>query len=360
MESLNQSNELMSKHQERTVSGPWRITFDTNPDTCNMYCIMCEEHSEYSPLKKQRISSGMSPRLMDVNIIRKTVREMKPLGLKEIIPSTMGEPLLYENFLEILDICRENGVKLNLTTNGTWPKYGAREWGRLICPLTTDIKVSWNGAAAVTQESIMKGSLFHRRMSELKELISARDEIATEGGNYCTITLQCTFMENNIQELPQLVRMGIELGVDRIKGHQLWAHFPEIKALDLRRSVDSIRKWNRIVDECEDIASQKIKPNGTKIVLDNFLRLDENLTETMPEDWGCPFLGKEAWINYEGRFDPCCAPDAERRNLGYYGNVRDNGLKSIWTGSNYQKLINDHIQNPVCRKCNMRRPNPRG
>ena len=29
-------------------SGPWRITFDTNPDDCNLHCIMCEDHSPYS------------------------------------------------------------------------------------------------------------------------------------------------------------------------------------------------------------------------------------------------------------------------------------------------------------------------
>ena len=29
-------------------SGPWRITFDTNPDDCNLHCIMCEDHWPYS------------------------------------------------------------------------------------------------------------------------------------------------------------------------------------------------------------------------------------------------------------------------------------------------------------------------
>lgn len=337
-------------------SGPWRITFDTNPDNCNMYCIMCEEHSEFSPLRRDRISSGRPPRIMDISIIRKTVEEMKPFGLKEIIPSTMGEPLLYDDFLEILNICRKNGVKLNLTTNGTWPKFGATEWGKLICPVAKDIKISWNGATEITQESIMKGSSFHRRLKDLRDLISARNIIATNGGNYCSITLQCTFMENNILELPELVKMGINLGIDRIKGHHLWTHFPEIKALDLRRSADSIRQWNDTVDKCEEIASRVKRPDGSSIVLDNFLRLDDKLAETMPVEWQCPFLGKEAWVNHEGRFDPCCAPDAERRKLGYFGNVNDNGMKHIWMGENYGKLRENYMQNHVCMGCNMRRP----
>lgn len=360
MESLDQDIERRFKETTGNFSGPWRITFDTNPDNCNMYCIMCEEHSEFSPLRRDRILNGRAPRIMDIGIIRRTVEEMKPYGLKEIIPSTMGEPLLYEKFVEILDICKENGVMLNLTTNGTWPKYGAREWGKLICPVTKDIKVSWNGAYEETQESIMKGSSFHKRLKDLKGLISVRDEIASEGGNYCNITLQCTFMGKNILELPELVRMGIQLGVDRIKGHQLWAHFSEIRPLDLRRSVESIRQWNGIVDKCEKIALQEKRSDGTTILLDNFLKLDEKLAETMPIEWECPFLGREAWVNHEGRFDPCCAPDAERRKLGYFGNVNDSGLKHIWIGEGYRKLRENHMQHQVCRGCNMRRPSARG
>ena len=38
--------------QERP--GPWRITFDTNPDDCNLHCIMCEDHSPYSTTQSDR------------------------------------------------------------------------------------------------------------------------------------------------------------------------------------------------------------------------------------------------------------------------------------------------------------------
>ena len=31
-----------------------------------------------------------------------------------------------------------------------------------------------------------------------------------------------------------------------------------------------------------------------------------------------------------GRFDPCCAPDAQRRTLGEFGNLHDTGLLEIW------------------------------
>lgn len=337
--------------------GLWRITFDTNPDDCNMHCIMCEEHSEFSPSRKKRISTGRPHRRMNIAIIRSTVKEMSRFGLKEIIPSTMGEPLLYENFLEILEICKENGIMLNLTTNGTWPGYGPEKWAELICPVTKDVKVSWNGASASIQESIMKGSPFKKRREDLSKFVRARDGIAETGGNRCSITLQPTFLETNISELPQMVDMALELGIDRIKGHQLWVHFPEIRNLDMRRSKESIVKWNIVVDECFGIVKSKRLKNGKELKLDNFHKLSEEHIGEMPENWKCPFLGREGWVNYEGRFDPCCAPDAERITLGHFGRVSENGgFSQIWFGEKYKGLTSNYMTNSICRKCTLRRP----
>ena len=340
-----------------TASGPWRITFDTNPDDCNMSCIMCEEHSEFSQLKKDRIISRRPHRRMDISVIRETVRQMSSRGLKEIIPSTMGEPLLYEHFAEIIEICKEYNIKMNLTTNGTWPGLGPNQWAKLICPVANDVKISWNGAIATTQESIMKGSRYDRRIKDLKTFISARDRISAEGGNRCRITLQVTFMESNLAELPDIVKLAVDLGVDRVKGHHLWAHFPEIINQDLRRSQESILRWNSIVDKCFQVAKEHRRNDSSSILLENFSHIPDNIQRAMPQNWKCPFLGREAWVNYSGRFDPCCAPDAERKTLGYFGNVLENGgMPAIWESVAYRKLKNGYMDNEVCKKCNMRRP----
>src|SRR5260370_42447002 len=58
-----------------TRPGPWRITFDTNPDDCNLHCIMCEEHSPYSTLQHERIQAGRPKRRMDIALIRRVLEE---------------------------------------------------------------------------------------------------------------------------------------------------------------------------------------------------------------------------------------------------------------------------------------------
>ena len=122
--------------------GPWRITFDTNPDDCNLKCVMCEEHSPHSPLQPLRRAAGKPQRRMGIDLVRRVLEDSRGTGLREIIPSTMGEPLLYDHFENILDLCATEGVKLNLTTNGTFPRIGARAWAERIVPVTSDVKIS--------------------------------------------------------------------------------------------------------------------------------------------------------------------------------------------------------------------------
>ena len=138
--------------------GPWRITFDTNPDDCNLRCIMCEDHSPHSSTQSDRRAAGLPRRRMDIDLIRRVIAEAAGNGLREIIPSTMGEPLLYRHMDEIIDLCSAYGVKLNLTTNGTFPQRGARAWAERIAPVGSDVKMSWNGATRETQERVMLGS----------------------------------------------------------------------------------------------------------------------------------------------------------------------------------------------------------
>jgi glycosyltransferase involved in cell wall biosynthesis/MoaA/NifB/PqqE/SkfB family radical SAM enzyme len=336
--------------------GPWRITFDTNPDHCNFKCVMCECFSPHSNVKKERVAAGIPKREMSIDLIRKILEESKGSPLREIIPSTMGEPLLYNDFEKIIDMCQEFGVKLNLTTNGSFPRKGAEEWAKLLIPVCSDIKISWNGATKETQEKIMLGSNWERDVSNLNTLIRIRDEHATRGENWCRITLQLTFLGTNVDELADIVRFGLSLGVDRIKGHHLWAHFKEIKTLSMRHNAEAIARWNIAAREAMEVAATQLLPNGKHILLENIYPLEESASVNLVSDGVCPFLGKEAWVDTTGRFNPCCAPDQERLSLGEFGNLNENTMEEIWQDSAYQDLRQNYLKHSLCISCNMRKP----
>jgi len=333
----------------------WRVTIDTNPDDCNLSCIMCEDHSPYSNTQKDRIRNRLPKRRMPFELVEKIFAEAKALGVKEIIPSTMGEPLIYSHFERIIALCHQHQLKLNLTTNGTFPKKGVDEWAKLIIPIGSDVKISWNGATKATQEKIMLKTKWEKVLSNLKTFIRIRDEIAAAGGNYCSVTLQLTFMEENLNELDQIVELGISLGVDRIKGHQLWTHnFPMLQKQSLRKDSEAIARWNIAVEKAQALSKRQALPNGKYIKLVNFDHLEDSAVNNLSPSGICPFLGKEAWIASDGRFNPCCAPEKERRALGDFGNLNVNSLNEIFNCDAYKQLCQNYMQHSVCQKCNMR------
>ncbi|MGK3964056.1 glycosyltransferase [Sorangium sp. So ce118] len=336
--------------------GPWRITFDTNPDDCNLKCVMCEEHSPHSLLQPLRKAAGKPQRRMGIDLIRRVLADSRGTGLREIIPSTMGEPLLYDHFEEILALCAQERVKLNLTTNGTFPRLGARAWAERIVPVTSDVKISWNGATAATHESIMLGARWDRVLDNARTFIEVRDAHAADGGNRCRVTFQLTFLETNVGELADIVRLAARLGVDRVKGHHLWAHFDAIKDLSMRRSPESIARWNEAVLAARAAAEQTRLPSGRTVLLENIFLLDPKATDDLAPGGPCPFLGQEAWVSAEGRFDPCCAPDAQRRTLGELGNLNEVGIRDVWNGSAYRLLATSYRTRGLCVGCNMRKP----
>ncbi len=332
------------------LKGPWRITFDTNPDLCNIKCIMCEEFSEYN---KDIIHKN---RLMDFNIIKKVVKNTINYGLREIIPSTMGEPLLYPDFERILELVKQYDLKLNLTTNGTFPKYGAKVWAERIFSVTSDIKISINGASKENSEILMKGLNYEDHLQNIMTFIKIRDELRENSENIPTITFQVTFMESNSIELPEILKLAIDLNVDRLKGHHLWITHPELKEENLRRNEDSIKRWNSIVKNLYEIRENYRLRDGKRIKLENVYTLS-NLEQdsVVPKDLICPFLGREAWIAWNGTFNACCAPDELRKTFGTLGNVRKDNLIDLWHGSKYNDLISNWGFSNVCKICNMRK-----
>lgn len=339
-----------------TRPGPWRITFDTNPDECNLRCIMCEEHSPHSDRQREREAAGRPRRRMPLELLRRVLDDSRETPLHEIIPSTMGEPLVYGHFDEVVDLCMEHGLLMNLTTNGTFPRRGAREWARRLLPVLSDVKISWNGATARTHEAVMLGSRWERVLENLRVFVAERDALAREGGHRARVTLQLTFLQTNVDELADIVRLAASLGVDRVKGHHLWAHFEAIRPLSMRRNAASIARWNDAVAEAHRAAEQHPLPSGARVLLENFHLLDPGAVADMAPGARCPFLGREAWVSAEGRFDPCCAPDVQRRTLGEFGNLNDVGIAEVWNGEAYGHLQATYTGHPLCRGCNMRQP----
>jgi len=335
----------------------FRVTIDTNPEDCNLNCIMCEEHSRYSSFKTNLLShEGVKFRRMPSNWIDKIFAEAKQLGVKEIIPSTMGEPLMYKHIDKFFLLAKEYNIKINLTTNGTFPSRSVQEWAELIIPVTSDTKISLNGATKQTAENIMEGLNFEKQINDIKTFVEYRNQYYEETGYYCRIALQLTFMQNNMHELVDIIKLASELGIDRIKGHHLWTHFEEIKGLSFKEDEKSMNLWNSIVDKVHEAVEIYRKPNGDKILLEQINYLKHEETNKVPYEYICPFLEKELWVSATGKISPCCAPDEQRNSLGDFGNYSNVSLTEVINSNIYNDLVKNYKQKKLCKSCVMRKP----
>lgn len=334
----------------------WRITLVTNPEDCNLHCIMCEEHSPYSHYKQNLYNeTGQKFRRMSVDWLDKILKEAKELGVKEIIPSTMGEPLLYKDFDKILHLCNQYDLLLNLTTNGTFPKREIQEWANLIIPITIDIKISWNGAVQETAEKIMLGLKFNQTIENLKIFIQIRNSHYQKTNHYCKVSFQVTAMKSNLSELVEIIKLSAELGIDRIKFNQLWTHFYEIKNQSIKESSQSIIQWNEFIQQAISVQETYRKSNGEKIQIEGMIPLGEEDSVEVPFHYNCPFLGKELWILATGEISPCCNPDKKRDSLGDFGNIQNISLEEVLKTEQYLELMSNYKTKAICKTCIMRR-----
>lgn len=337
------------------MTGFWRLTLDTNPDFCNLTCVMCEDHSPYVDRAERRRLGRLRP-MMPPDMVEAAIRDAAAMGIREIIPSTMGEPLLYPHFERLLTLCQELGLRLNLTTNGTFPGPAGRDnaaaWAELVLPIATDVKISWNGATDITQETIMIGAPLRTQIANARSFIAVRDRM--DGPDRPTVTMQLTFMRRNLREIPDMVRLAAEIGFDRVKGHQLWAHFEEMSDEDLRSTPETAAAWNETVRTCETIVEAHVAAGGRPLRLDNFHPLSIETPKTAVGD--CPFLGRELWLDPRGRLNVCCAPDEQRRSLGDFGTLADAPLVELSRSKAYTSLLRDWRYRPLCQGCSMRRP----
>jgi MoaA/NifB/PqqE/SkfB family radical SAM enzyme len=334
------------------MTGPRRITFVTSPARCNLRCSVCRDHS---PLRER----APDDRELPLALVSRVVEEARERGLSEVIPSTRGEPLLWPGLTALAELCESRGVLLNVTTNGTFPRLGAQGWARRLASAAADVKISWNGARRETAEELMEGLCFDAALDGVRALVAARDARRARGERATRVSFQVTARERNVEEIPAIVALAADLGVDRVKVNQLQVHFPALAGEELRRSAGSRARWNAAVRAAHE-AAERHRSSGGTIELENLVEMafaaDDARGGAPGRARSCPFLGREAWILQDGSFAPCPAPAALDGRMGRFGSVAETSLGDIWEGEAYRELVATHESRSDCAACPLRRP----
>ena len=192
-----------------------RITLLTNPDKCNLHCPLCFLNQRGSAFGMGEMSWDVAKAAVEkyaaenASSSRNAAENASRSGLREVIPSTMGEPLLYSYFEELLNLCVERGISLNLTTNGTFPGiWGTDEGMRRLLLACSDIKVS-----SLASECFGDWKSNVERLTALAKGNAAENAIA----NVATVSLQVTLHKENLMMIPEIIAWAETIGIHRIK-----------------------------------------------------------------------------------------------------------------------------------------------
>jgi len=278
-----------------------RVTLLTNPDVCNLHCPLCF-------LNQRAFAFGMGEMNFEIAraAVEKYAAERDASGkrlLREVIPSTMGEPLLYSHFDELLKLCDSLGLPLNLTTNGTFPG----KWGsdvameKLLCACS-DIKVSY-----------LASEQFDGWKTNVEKLVRVRDRLRmdaesaeTAESKVATISLQVTLHKKNLQEVPEIVSWVSAIGIDRVKWNKVVLLSSASQALrEMYALDDALLESLRNHLRSGEFSASNVKHEGSL-----FFKNCADQCAVGGKCESCPFAD-EVWVWPDGHEDHC--PNPEKR-----------------------------------------------
>ena len=327
-----------------------RVTLLTNPDVCNLHCPLCflnqralcncdarsaengngdcppdngRERFFYCNKECRAFGLGEMPFEVAQAAIEKYAAERDASGkrlLREVIPSTMGEPLLYSHFDELLELCRALGIPLNLTTNGTFPeKWGSDAAMELLLRSCSDIKVSY-----------LASEQFDGWKTNVEKLVKERDKLRgnadcakvdcvgnagvkcaeTAESRVSTVSLQVTLHKKNLQDVPELVSWASAIGVDRVKWNKVV--LLSVASQELREMYeldDALLESLRNEFRSGEFSASNVKHEGSL-----FFKNCADQCAVGGKCESCPFAD-EVWVWPDGHEDHC--PNPERRFVAY-------------------------------------------
>lgn len=104
----------ISKKKYKVTYGPRYVTLDIT-NKCNLNCIGCWT---YSPLIKiNKPNKEWFKQELRYDKISELIKDLKDMGTEEIRLTGGGEPFFHQDIIKIITLIKNNGFRLDLTTN---------------------------------------------------------------------------------------------------------------------------------------------------------------------------------------------------------------------------------------------------
>ena len=164
-----------------------------------------------------------------------------------------GEPLLNNDFFEMIRVCKDRGKRVGFTTNGML--LGENTIRRLVDLELDIVAVSLAGTTAGTHDRFRKGTDFSKLISSLERLCKIKAEKKTR---LPAVHLAYLMLRSNFRELQEIVSLAKRVGAKQIVASNLTLIvdsklFPEAIFNDAGRTND----YRVALEEINDRAARE-------------------------------------------------------------------------------------------------------
>lgn len=297
-------------------SKPQRLVLELT-NACNLKCIMCG-----------RDEANFSLTTFDIDILK----NLTPI-LNEVEEVTLfgwGEPTLHPHFEEILAFLDNYPVKKYFVTNGM----RLDKIKDAIFKHHVDIMaISLDGAKAETNNSIRVNSNLDFIVEQLKDIVRIKQEKKL---NYPYMNFVMTLFDRNIEELPDLVKLASEIGLDEVKGVYLTVFSENLLKESLFNKKDKVQK---IFEKTEKLGEEL----GIKIKLP-YLQGEDIGADKPHKD--CYVAWRDFFVGSDGYVRPC-----QSNALKFFKYDKNLAFDAIWNSKEYQDFRSNVNKENMCEGC---------
>lgn len=299
------------------------IEIEISPSgACNHRCTFCAV--DYI---------GYQPNFLKKEIVLRDVEFLSTHGLKSIICSGEGEPLLNKDLPDIVNGIKSYGVDVAMSTNGAiFTKDKLEECLKAF----TWVRYSVASMEEKSYDAIQRGK--SGDLERVKSNLAAAVEVKRKHNLRTTLGVQCLLMPENVEQLPLMAKELKEIGVDylAIKPYSQHLHSEHTWNIDYNGLLELEKEVTEYATE--DFAVH-FRANAMKKM---------HREKCYKECLGLPFM---THIDAKGNVWPCIAHIGTEKFS--YGNVNDSTFEEIWNGQQRKKVVEALRKldiNKVCRE----------
>lgn len=286
---------------------------------CNHRCIFCA----FNYLKYQGT-------FIDKGALISFLQQAATLGVKSIVYSGQGEPLLHENMAELIKETKRLGIDVALSTNGVlFNETAALE----SLPSLTWLRFSLDAATEETYAKVHQcpPSDFDTVIQNITNAV----KIKRERGWPCTIGVQFLLLPENQHEVIQLAALLREIGADYLTIKPFSKH-PMSST-----TIDKSLYYNDLPErELQQFANENFRVIFRSHAMEKLQR-----NKPYEQCLGLPFMTD---IDDKGDMYACCAFVGDKNFC--YGNIYQKSFSEIWGGQQRREVL-DRIAKMDISQC---------